>query len=111
MRSSIHLRGDACCIQNVGETPQSFLYACHPLFAVAEGDAIFLPAEVDSLRLDYSRSDRLGQPRDMVSWPVTQGIRLNRAGAKHNSTAEMLYTRRLTEGRCRIYRAASEQSL
>ncbi|WP_263367387.1 aldose 1-epimerase family protein [Edaphobacter bradus] len=102
----------AYSIQNVAETPQSFLYACHPLFAVAPGDEIFLPAEVDSLRLDYSRADRLGQPGDMVSWPVTQqGIRLDRAGGEHDGTAEMLYTRRLTEGRCRIYRAASRQSL
>ncbi len=99
-------------IQNVGETTQSFLYACHPLFAIAPGDEIFLPPEVDSLRLDYSRADRLGRKGDIVSWPVTQqGIRLNRAGAEHDGTAEMLYTERLAEGRCRVYRAASQQSL
>ena len=99
-------------IQNVGEGPQSFLYACHPLFAIAPGDVIFLPSEIDLLQLDYSRADRLGQKGDRVSWPVTQqGIRLDRAGAENDGTAEMFYTERLTHGRCRIFRAESQQSL
>jgi galactose mutarotase-like enzyme len=33
----------AYTVENAGSTAQSFLYACHPLFAVSEGDRVLLP--------------------------------------------------------------------
>ena len=98
--------------ENIGSTVQSFLYACHPLFAVSVGDLIFLPREVRELRLDYSRGDRVGSAGTTVAWPESQsGIRLDIAGSSDAGTAEMFYTARLSQGRCGIYRAATRETL
>jgi galactose mutarotase-like enzyme len=99
-------------VANIGTTSQSFLYACHPLFAVDEGDLIILPSAVHSLRLDYSRGDRLGNRGDVISWPVTaSGIRLDKTGSADTGHADMFYTERINRGACSILRRSTEQSL
>ncbi|HEY9138722.1 MAG TPA: aldose epimerase [Terriglobus sp.] len=99
-------------VTNTGITSQSFLYACHPLFAVDEGDRIVLPDEVHSLRLDYSRGNRLGNRGDVVSWPVTaSGIRLDEVSNADTGYADMFYTERVRHGVCSILRCATGQSL
>lgn len=112
----LSLKDDTLCIayrtENIGPTVQSFLYACHPLFAVSAGDIIFLPREVHEVRLDYSRGDRIGSPGTIIPWPESQsGIRLDIAGSPDAGTAEMFYTARLSEGCCGIYRIATGQTL
>lgn len=100
----------AYAVENVGLSAQSFLYACHPLFAVSAGDRVLLPGEIRQLRLDYSRGERLGTSDSIISWPVTQtGFHLDVAREPEARTAEMFYTPRLQEGRCGIYREASSQ--
>lgn len=99
-------------VENVGETLQSFSYACHPLFAVDAGDRIVLPPEIHELSLNYSRFERLGPRGSIVSWPKTQsGLHLDIAGHPDAGTAEMFYTSRLNSGRCGIYRAIPQQAL
>ena len=99
-------------VENTGSTAQSFLYACHPLFAVSAGDRVLLPSEIQQLRLDYSRGDRLGVSGSMISWPIPQaGLHLDVACGPEAGTAEMFYTPRLQEGLCGIYREASAQVL
>lgn len=99
-------------VENVGKTPQSFSYACHPLFAVDAGDRIFLSPEIYELSLNYSRFERLGLPGSSVPWPKTQsGLHLDVAGGPTAGTAEMFYTSRLSSGHCGIYRAAAQQAL
>jgi galactose mutarotase-like enzyme len=99
-------------VENIGSIVQSFLYACHPLFAVSAGDLIFLPSEVRELRLDYSRGNRFGSTGTTIAWPESQtGIRVDIAGNCDARTAEMFYTARLSEGRCGIYRSATGQTL
>lgn len=99
-------------VANIGTTSQSFLYACHPLFAVDEGDLIVLPNDIHSLRLDYSRGNRLGEPGDVVSWPVTaSGIRLDKASNADTGHADMFYTERVNSGVCSILRRSTGQSL
>jgi galactose mutarotase-like enzyme len=112
----LSLNDETLCIayrtENIGSTVQSFLYACHPLFAVSAGDTIFLPREVHDLRLDYSRGNRIGSTGATIAWPESQsGIRLDVAGSPGSGTAEMFYTHRLTEGCCGIYRRAAGQTL
>jgi galactose mutarotase-like enzyme len=98
--------------ENFGTGPQSFLYACHPLFAVEAEDRIILPDEVHELTLDYSRNARLGQPGSMITWPVAKsGHHLDVAFGPETATAEMFYTSRLNQGTCGIYRKASGQIL
>ena len=99
-------------VENVGSAAQSFLYACHPLFAVSAGDRILLPSVIRELRLDYSKGDRLGATGSLIPWPTTKsGIRLDVALGPEAGTAEMFYTPRLQEGLCGIYREASAQVL
>lgn len=99
-------------VENIGATPQSFLYACHPLFAISAGDRIQLPQEVSELKLDYSRNRRLGERGDIIRWPQARsGIDLNLTGDKNINTAEMFYTDRLNEGCCGIYRNATHQTI
>jgi galactose mutarotase-like enzyme len=97
-------------VENAGSATQSFLYACHPLFAVEAGDHIRLPDEIRELSLDYSKGDRLGPRGSTVAWPVTHaGIRLDTALAPQAGTAEMFYSSRLNKCVCGIYRKASDQ--
>jgi galactose mutarotase-like enzyme len=99
-------------VENVGSIVQSFLYACHPLFAVSAGDVICLPREVRELRLDYSRGDRIGSTGATIAWPESEsGVRLDIAGRPDSGTAEMFYTARLSQGCCGIYRNATGQRL
>ena len=99
-------------VENTVSAAQSFLYACHPLFAISAGDRILLPREVHELRLDYSRGSRVGERGTSVSWPVTQsGIRQDITEGPEAGTAEMFYTSRLNEGYCGIYRSAADQIL
>ncbi len=99
-------------VQNTGCEPQSFLYACHPLFSVGEGDRIMLPDEVRSLRLDYSRGNRLGERGDTVMWPQTpQNLKLDVVRSSDAATAEMFYTKSLRQGRCALYRTKQRQAL
>jgi galactose mutarotase-like enzyme len=112
----LSLDHDSLCVvyrvENIGSIAQSFLYACHPLFAVSAGDLIFLPREVRELRLDYSRGKRIGSAGATISWPESQsGIRLDIAGDRDSGTAEMFYTARLSQGCCGIHRSATGQTL
>jgi galactose mutarotase-like enzyme len=107
--STLHIRYR---VENLSSLPVSFLYACHPLFAVSEGDRVVLPEEIRQLELYYSLGDRLGAPGTAISWPRSvEGIDLDVAGARNAAIAEMLYTDRLQRGRCGLYRAAAGQGL
>ncbi|CAN5462601.1 hypothetical protein BH10ACI4_BH10ACI4_21650 [soil metagenome] len=115
-RKTLTLRGNELCvaykIRNLGDSPLSFLYACHPLFAVQPGDRVILPDDVRTLRLDYSRHDRLGAPGDTINWPeTTAGVSLDQVLAEDADTADMFYTSRLRAGDCSIYRAATGEKL
>jgi galactose mutarotase-like enzyme len=102
----------AYTVENAGSTAQSFLYACHPLFAVSAGDRVLLPSVIREVSLDYSKADRLGASRSTVSWPTTKsGVRLDVALGPGAGTAEMFYTPRLQEGLCGICREATAQVL
>ncbi|HEY1730998.1 MAG TPA: aldose epimerase [Terriglobales bacterium] len=112
----ISLDGSELCIdyrvQNLAPEDTSFLYACHPLFAVSPGDRIVLPPEVRSLSLDYSRHERLGRRGAEISWPRSQsGLELDVVDAPTSGIAEMLYTSSLKEGWCGIYRSAERQGV
>jgi galactose mutarotase-like enzyme len=102
----------AYSVENIGSNTQSFLYACHPLFAVSPGDRVLLPNEIRELRLDYSKGDRLGILGSIISWPITQaGLGLDVARGPEAGTAEMFYSSRLNETACGIYRETSGQVL
>jgi len=99
-------------IENIGLARQSFLYACHPLFAISAGDRILLPAEVRDLTLQYSRHNRIRPPASIIPWPVApSGIPLDLTEGPETGNAEMFYTARLNEGSCGILRQSSGEIL
>jgi galactose mutarotase-like enzyme len=115
-RKVLTVRGNELCvsytIRNLGDIPSSFLYACHPLFDVQPGDCVILPDDVHTLRLDYSKHDRLGSRGDNLTWPRTAaGASLDHVLAKEAGTADMFYTSRLSRGDCSVYRAATGEHL
>jgi galactose mutarotase-like enzyme len=107
--SSLRIRYN---VQNIGDEPQSFLYACHPLLSVEEGDRVVLPDEIRSLRLDYSHAGRLGERGDIVAWPQARpNLELDVVRSGDVGTAEMFYTASLRDGHCALYRCAHRQAL
>lgn len=110
---------DACLridyqIENIGSAPASFLYATHPLLAVDAGDSILLPEEVTSLTLHSSKDDRLGLRGDNITWSQPSAGAPRPSGqilAVTAATADMLYTGKLRQGWCGLYRAQSCQGL
>jgi galactose mutarotase-like enzyme len=101
-------------VENLHSSPTSFLYACHPLFAVSEGDRVVLPEEIQQLELNFSRGNRLGIPGARVRWPHPEGesgIDLRLVGPYADGTAEMYYTGRLQQGRCGLYRVSAGQGI
>lgn len=99
-------------VKNTGDEPQSFLYACHPLLSVEEGDRVVLPSEIQSLHLDYSRNNRLGKCNRIVRWPQAgRNLDLDIVESRDAGTAEMFYTEKLPDGRCALYRRAHRQAM
>ena len=101
-------------VENLHSSPVSFLYACHPLFAVSAGDRVVLPEEVRQVALNYSRGGRISTSGGKIQWPHPagdSGIDLRVAGSSADGTAEMFYTGRLQRGRCGLYRASAQQGL
>ena len=95
-------------VQNVSERATSFLYACHPLFAVEPGDRIALPSEIDALQLTYSLTGKLGEVGDRIGWP---GQELDTVPSMATAEAEMFYSGRLRTGRCGLFRIRAKQGL
>jgi galactose mutarotase-like enzyme len=102
-------------IVNRGDKAEPFLYACHPLFAVDEDDLVLLPSEVDSVRLHFSRGDRVGHPGEQLPWPLLrraeQKTILNRVSDISTGSAEMFYVTSLRRGICALYRYQRQQAV
>lgn len=98
-------------VRNTSQAPVSFLYACHPLLAVDMGDRIALPSSIRSLNLHSSRKQRLGVSHSTVGWPRHMGHDLSYVQSEERCIAEMLYSDRLSEGFCGLYRTASKQGI
>jgi hypothetical protein len=102
-------------VQNLSSQRVDYLYACHPLFAIAPGDRVVLPTEVTSLRVESSCHERLGVQGDSVLWPLGLSARgqVDLSVALHGGAdlADMLYTARLAAGRCGIYRSAMRRGI
>ena len=102
-------------VANRGHKAESFLYACHPLFAVDAGDGVLLPREISTVRLHYSRGNRIGLPGEQIPWPLTvpgcEKSAINLVGDVLDSTAEMFYVTSLRRGICALYRAHRNQAV
>ncbi|MNC49557.1 hypothetical protein D3C75_987460 [compost metagenome] len=59
-------------LTNRSESPFSFLWAAHPLFAVREGMRLHVPGELTEMEVSYSAGGRLGMFGAKQPWPVAQ---------------------------------------
>jgi len=104
-------------IENIGNSPASFLYATHPLLAIEAGDSILLPAEVSELTVHASNHNRLGNVNDRIAWPIVTRaagetpIDMSCVLDSTAGTADMLYSDRLEAGWCGLYRAQQRQGI
>jgi galactose mutarotase-like enzyme len=57
-------------VTNFAMEPTPWSWAAHPLFVAEAGDRIELPRSIETLSLEGSGGDRLGQCGDSVSWPL-----------------------------------------
>jgi galactose mutarotase-like enzyme len=114
-RKELSLEGRSLIIQsqieNAGTTDVSFLYACHPLFAVEARDRVVLSPEVSFLNLYYSRFAPSGAPSAKVSWPGDSGEPLDVVRSVETGFAAMFYTRALQQGFCGLYRSSRLRGL
>jgi len=57
-------------VTNTDNDPVPWSWAAHPLFTAEAGDRIVLPASINSLRLEGSGGNRLGNRGDQIIWPL-----------------------------------------
>ena len=65
-------------LTNLGAYNVPWSWAAHPLFVADQGDRIFLPESIQTLRVEGSGANRLGVNGDTVAWPLARTA----AGAK-----------------------------
>jgi galactose mutarotase-like enzyme len=101
-------------LANVGNVPVPWSWAAHPLFACEKGDRIVLPPEVQTLKVEGSGHNRLGDHGDTIAWPMAKladGTEwdLRRARADNADIGDKLFAGPLTglgqEGWCALERA------
>lgn len=102
-------------VRNHGRQANSFLYACHPLFAIDAGDRVLLPKEITKARLHYSLGNRVGVSGQELSWPHAVHdralIAIDRVGDIADRTAEMLYVPSQQHGAAALYREKRQQAV
>lgn len=59
-------------VTNTGDTVTPWAWSAHPGYLAEEGDQLELPESIQSLRLEWSRNNRLGKGGDTVRWPLAQ---------------------------------------
>jgi galactose mutarotase-like enzyme len=98
-------------LTNLGSYPAPWSWAAHPLFVCQQGDRIHLPDQVQSLRLEFSRGNRLGLRGDLIPWPLAKlsdGLSddLSRAHADNSGIAEKLFSGPMHDSWCALERAS-----
>jgi galactose mutarotase-like enzyme len=73
-------------LQNLGAQPEDYLWAMHPLFTIQAGDALELPSDVTSLKLECATGVTTDGCGAKWSWPEPfAGVRLDRLELPDNS--------------------------
>jgi hypothetical protein len=117
LEKAVYLEGADVVIDytfvNRGDVDLEFLWSAHPLLTVEPGSRIVLPNDVNELLVNYSSQDRLGSFGSTCTWPVVRSARsaeridvLRPPGV---GLADKLFTSRLNQGYCGLYKPASKE--
>jgi hypothetical protein len=102
-------------ITNESKAEMKFLWSAHPLLSVEPGSRITLPAEVAELLVQYSLGDRLGYFGSTSQWPMTNAHsvkqRLDVLLPPTAKFADKLFTPRLSEGYCSLFKPAANETI
>lgn len=102
-------------INNESEAEMKFLWSAHPLLSVEPGSRITLPDEVAELLVQYSLGDRLGSFGSTCQWPIAnvQSVKqqLDVLLPPTARFADKLFTPRLREGYCSLFKPAANETI
>jgi galactose mutarotase-like enzyme len=102
-------------IANDSESDLKFLWSAHPLLSVEPGTRIILPSDVKEMLVEYSFQDRLGARGSTCDWPMartTRGYdRIDTLKPPSVGFADKLFTSRLTEGHCALFKPATNEAI
>jgi galactose mutarotase-like enzyme len=100
---------------NRGDADLEFLWSAHPLLTVEPGSRIMLPSDVDELFVNYSSQNRLGSFGSTCRWPVVRSTRgeerIDMLRPPSVGLADKLFTSRLSEGSCGLYKPESKECI
>jgi galactose mutarotase-like enzyme len=59
-------------VTNTGATETPWAWSAHPGYAAEEGDILSLPDSIHSLRIEWTRNDRLDKSDGHAAWPIAK---------------------------------------
>lgn len=94
-------------LTNHAPVPFRYIWSSHPLFEATPGMRVLLP-EGTSVRIDWSRNERLGAMLDEHPWPVTvdrsgRSVDLSLVPSRDRELVDKLFTTRLDDGWCGLH--------
>jgi hypothetical protein len=100
-------------VENRAPFPLHALWSIHPFFRVSSDTEIMLP-QPRTVRVEVSKSSRLGSFLAAHNWPVTQdrdgnAVDLSTMGPLDRDAMEKIFTDRLAEGWAALFTPSNEQ--
>jgi hypothetical protein len=102
-------------LRNLSKDPFSYIWSAHPLLDVSPNVDLLLPAEIDTVLLNWSSDPSVGRFGDRISWPnllpARRGVSFARVQESSLGVAVKCFTDALHEGRAGIYDRTVDESL
>ncbi len=101
-------------VMNLADQPFAYIWAAQPLLEAPSGSRLLLGDEVETVFLDWTTDEALGQHGDYVPWPRLKSPQpINDAVISHSDRQESLkvYTDALTTGTCGYVRGDTGEIL
>ena len=103
-------------VENLCGEPLIFLWAAHLLLRITDNWEILLPSEVDYLRVNWSKGERLGKLGEKVDWPIARDSEgreapLHTGFSPAAGYADKLFTPRLSVGAGGMWNKRTGESL
>jgi galactose mutarotase-like enzyme len=118
-RRTLRLRASALEIEyeikNLSDNGFHYLWSAHPLLQLGPGGRILLPPEAQELSVYWSKNERLGRRDARCAFPLARvngrNEDISRVTSVAARTADKLFTGRVQNGFCALYRPAEDESI